>query len=400
MTLVVRFQPWLAIWVTYLTEDRHVSLAHVGMLESFFWAVAVVTEIPTGAFADRVGRKTTFVVALAFEGVAISMFGFANDYVFFILANAAWATGLALWNGNVSAFVYDSLAAEGQEDRFTRRFARVDAATQFTGLAGGIAGGLIAQTISLQAPFILQAPLALAGLVIAFGMQEPPRVSVREQRSYGETVRGAIRVITQRAEIRRLIVLRAGMAISSVAFLVLMQPFVRAHDVPIAAWGLLFAPIGLAAIAGAISSDRLAARFGLVPVLAVGAVGRGGALLVLGLVNSVLLFPAFYVAAALDSLTGPLVNDYINQRSDEHVRATVLSFDALGFSLVMALGAPAAGLIADGSSSGTALAVLGFASLAVAIPAFGAWALAHRRGERSACREHESPPVACEPAAA
>ena len=61
VTFIVRLQPWLVVWITYLTDFRGFSLAQVGLLETFFWGIIIATEIPTGAFSDRYGRRATFL---------------------------------------------------------------------------------------------------------------------------------------------------------------------------------------------------------------------------------------------------------------------------------------------------------------------------------------------------
>jgi hypothetical protein len=51
------FQLWIPIWVVYLQEERGLSLTEVTVLDSLFLLTQVATEVPTGAFADRFGRK-------------------------------------------------------------------------------------------------------------------------------------------------------------------------------------------------------------------------------------------------------------------------------------------------------------------------------------------------------
>ena len=48
---------WLPIWVVYLQQQRGLSLAQIGALDAPFWLVSVLAEVPTGAFADRYGRR-------------------------------------------------------------------------------------------------------------------------------------------------------------------------------------------------------------------------------------------------------------------------------------------------------------------------------------------------------
>jgi len=54
---LMHFQLWWAIWVLYLRDLRGFSLTQITILDALFWGTAVLAEVPTGAIADRFGRK-------------------------------------------------------------------------------------------------------------------------------------------------------------------------------------------------------------------------------------------------------------------------------------------------------------------------------------------------------
>ena len=90
-TLVRQSHPHLAIWVVYLTEFRDLTLAQVGILEGFFWVAALLAEIPTGAFADRYGRRLTFAVGAAVEGTGILVFALASGFAILLPSYVLWS---------------------------------------------------------------------------------------------------------------------------------------------------------------------------------------------------------------------------------------------------------------------------------------------------------------------
>jgi MFS family permease len=377
VTFIVRLQPWFVVWITYLTDFRDFSLAQVGLLETFFWGIIIATEVPTGAFSDRYGRRVTFLVALTLEGLGLAVFAFATNYPVLLASYVLWAAGIAFWQGNVSAYIFDALAAEGREDEFTSRFGRNSALMDASSMIGGLIGGLIASAITLQAPVLLNVPLMLAGLLFVFFMREPPSRRTSERPSYAQTVVGAARAIRRAPEIGLLILLGASLAVSHVAGIMLMQPFLRAHAVPLAIWGVLLVPHGLVNIAGSLGADRVGRALGLRTTLAVSGVVRIAALLALGLTGHVAAFGGFYLIAGFGSLLNPLANAYINERVDEDVRATVLSVDSMGFSTMFAIGAPVAGIIADRSLDG-AFVTIAAAMAVLSVPAYALWLRADR----------------------
>jgi len=53
---LMSFQLWWPIWVLYLQEKRGLSLTQITALESIFWLIILVAQVPAGAIADRQGR--------------------------------------------------------------------------------------------------------------------------------------------------------------------------------------------------------------------------------------------------------------------------------------------------------------------------------------------------------
>ena len=49
----MNFQFWWPIWVVYLQDERGLSLTQITALDSVFWLIIVVAQVPAGAVADR-----------------------------------------------------------------------------------------------------------------------------------------------------------------------------------------------------------------------------------------------------------------------------------------------------------------------------------------------------------
>jgi MFS family permease len=345
-TLLRQSQPHLAVWVVYLTEFRELTLAQVGILEGFFWVAALLAEIPTGAFADRFGRRLTFVVGAAVEGIGILTFGLASDFAILLTSYVLWSLGIAFATGNDTAYLYDSLASEGQQHDYTRRAGRLAALAKGAIMAGSIAGSAIAAAYTLQTPILLAAvPYALA-IPIALRMQEPPRTRPREL-SYGGTLRAAMLALRRSPGVRWLILFQIALSIIFVADFLLMQPFLRSHHVPIAIFGLLQVPVRLAGAAGSVLAHRVADALGLRGAIgATLAVALSG-LALLAAADHVAAFAGFVVFTFATGVIMPSLGAYVNDRTPSEVRATVLSVAPLGTSIAFALAGPTVGIVGD-----------------------------------------------------
>ena len=364
-TLVAQFQPHLAIWVVYLTDYRDLSLTQVGIMEAFFWGVKLVAEVPTGAFADRFGRRLTFLVGTIIEGGGILIFALAGNFPLLLLSYVLWSLGFAFRSGNDSAYIYDALAAEDRESEFAQRQGRFSAAVHIAFTLGGIAGAAFAARTSLALATLAGVVPALLGVGVLLFMQEPPRRGAATHLPYLDTLRGAWRVLSERATLRWAIVFEFMLAAASPANFLLMQPFLGHHDVPVAWFGVAFAPAGLSYAAGSIASARLSKRLSLRRTLGTGVVVVVSALLLLATVDALWVLPAFWVAQFALGAVSPALGAYVNARTESAVRATVLSVVPLGFSFILVIASPLAGIAADVHLG------LGFGALA-AVVALGA----------------------------
>lgn len=362
-TLVGQFQPHLAIWVVYLTDYRHLTLTQVGIMEAFFWGVKMVAEVPTGAFADRFGRRLTFITGSVTEGAGILIFALAGSFPLLSLSYVLWSLGFAFRSGNDSAYIYDALAVEGREGEFAQRQGRFSAALQIAFTLGGIAGAAFAARTSLAAATLAGVAPALLAVGVMVMMQEPPRHGAATHLPYLDTLRAAWRVLREQAALRWAIGFDVMLSASAPAVFLLMQPFLAHHDVPVAWFGLAFAPSGLSHAAGSIVSARVSRRVGLRRTMALGLVIVTGALVLIAAVDAIWVLPAFWLAQFANGAVSPVLGGYVNDRTDSSVRATVLSVAPLGFSVVTMVASPLAGITADIHLG------LGFATLAAVVGA-------------------------------
>ena len=382
-TLVAQFQPHLAIWVVYLTDYRDLSLTQVGIMEAFFWGVKLVAEVPTGAFADRFGRRFTFMVGTIIEGGGILIFALAGNFPLLLLSYVLWSLGFAFRSGNDGAYIYDALAAEGREAEFAQRSGRFGAAVNVAFTAGGIAGAALAAGTSLALATLAGVVPALLAVGVLLVMDEPPRHGQTTHLPYLETLRGAWRVLRERAALRWAIlfdVMLVGAA--SPASFLLVQPFLAHHGVPLAWFGLAYAPSGLAHAAGSIASAPLSRRLGLRRTMAAATAVVTSGLLLVGTIDSVWMLPALWISQFATGTVSPALGGYINDRTESAVRATVLSVGPVGFSLVLMVAGPLAGVAADVhlGLGFIALALLGGVGSGVA---FALWQRADAREVRT-----------------
>src|SRR5437764_4338863 len=95
----ISLQLWISIWVVYLQEERGLSLTQITVLDAPFWLVMVLSEVPTGALADRWGRRLALLVGGLCYAAALFLFGVAESYPLLVLSYLVWSFSMTLASG-------------------------------------------------------------------------------------------------------------------------------------------------------------------------------------------------------------------------------------------------------------------------------------------------------------
>lgn len=341
------FQLWWPIWVLYLTDMRGFSLTQVSGLEALFWVVIVFAEVPTGAVADRFGRRTSLMLSAASTTAAILVFGLATNYWIVLVSYVVWGFGLTFQSGADSALVFESLKAVGRE-RDYQRVAGVGWGIFSLGtLAGMLAGAPIAAATDLAFPILLSSAIAFMALLMAATMKEPELAHDEVRLGYRALIAESARTAWRLPAVRTMLVLSAVLMASTNASFIFAQPFLHAHDVSTQMLGVAQSPMRLGGIMGAVLAYRAVGAFGMRPTLVAAAAVIGVSYAVIGAWDSVFAFAALAPITLMSYLMLPIVSDYLNVRIPSSQRATILSIRQLLFGIVIAAFQPGLGLIAD-----------------------------------------------------
>lgn len=369
----LRFLCWMhlmsAVIIPFFREWGRLSFVQIFALQTWFMLACFLMEVPTGAVADRFGRKVSVACGGFLLAAASLLYGSFPHLAVFVVAEGLFAVAITLISGADEALAYDSLLAQGREAEASRVMARLEAAKLAGILAGALLGAVVASRFGVRWPMLLQAiPLGLSGLV-ALTLVEPTRGrnDAAPGEGYLRLLSGGLHHFRSAPELRALAI--DQIACATVAWLViwLYQLQLARVGVPLALFGVVHAAMGLGQIAllsrvawvehvvG--GKARLARLTALVPALA---------MLGLAAATGVPASIALIVAAAAAGLgRPPLFSGPINRLIPSERRATVLSAVSAARTLAVAVVYPAVGAILDRSLV-AALVFLGVLGLAAA----------------------------------
>ena len=339
-------------------------------LLNFVWAIVIVlAEVPSGALADRIGRRPLIVAAgvcMVLEMTVLLLAPLNGGLVLllFCLANRM-LSGLAeaLASGADESLAYDSLAAESRASEWPDVLAAVmhwqslglllamlvGAAVYdphlMTRVVASLGGDFqVDQGLALRFPIALNLVSAMIVLWLALGMREPHvkpelKKSNTDAQSASDAAGGWHGMLAAGAWILRtpvaLFVIVAGVLIDSVIrlFLTFGSAYYRLIDLPEASYGLIGAAMaGLGMLVAPLARRLVQSGSLLRNFLILAALTFAG---LIGVAFKVPLWGVLFaipLAAAMTAL-GFIVSNTLNEQVRSEQRATVLSFKGLVFNL-------------------------------------------------------------------
>ncbi len=153
LSFLDEFGPIYALYTLWFADHGIDAATLTGVF--ILWAVMqALLEVPTGALADRVDRRSLVAVAQALRAIGLGIW-LVDPSVRGLFAGAVlWALHTALASGAWEALVHDELAATGLADRYATVNARC---SQFANL------GILSSSAAAVALAAVDADLRVAG---------------------------------------------------------------------------------------------------------------------------------------------------------------------------------------------------------------------------------------------
>ena len=335
----------VGVLVLFLTSNR-LSLREIFILEALWSVMQVSLEIPSGYLSDRWGRKPTLVLGTLAKFIGILIYCLSYHFWGFLLAMLFLSTGSSLFSGTDSAMTFDTLLELKEERRYRYVSGRQEFYRFCMEALSSIAGGLIA-LISLRATLWASLCFFAIGPIVAMTLVEPKRHKLQETRHLDAMLNIFQTSVVRNPTIRSILILNSILITMAFALFWFTQPYQEMVQLPLALFGITHAIIVLS---HAFASRYVHAlerwfddRLLLIAISACTVISY----VILGLVSSLWAIVFFFIVRMMWGLTSPLTSDIINRLTTSDIRATVLSFRALGFRLLFAIVAPFLGAAAD-----------------------------------------------------
>ena len=370
-------------------HSRGLNQFQIDSVLATYFVVLFLTDVPTGAFADLLGRRRSYVLGALLRVCAFLLYFVAHHYYVFIIAESIDGIGTTFGNGAIDAWGVDALDDAGYDGLKDRLFSRISQLTTLGFMGSAMIGAYVAD-VDISYPWILGA----AGYVIAGAVGA---LLMHEERPRAAAVR--IAAIPRQIAVNVTDGIRDGLGAHTVLMLSIANaitfaawapywvswPILFDQSLGVGVWiiGWIYCGLAAARLIGAELSARFAVdearRAARVSMLVIAA----SAMLFLGGLfggRPVLSLTMLFVMNLFTGAMQPLVQSWFNEQLESGNRATLLSFNSTFQTMGGAVGLLFAGRIADTAGIPFAWQIAGLISICAA-PVY--WAT-HRRATAAA----------------
>ncbi|WP_425162650.1 MFS transporter [Candidatus Binatus sp.] len=368
-------------------HSRGLNQFQINSVLATYFLVLFLTDVPTGAFADLLGRRRSFVLGAFLRVSAFLLYFVAHHYYVFIIAESIDGVGTTFGNGAIDAWGVDALDDAGYDGLKDRLFSRISQLSTIGFMGSAMIGAYVAD-VNIAWPWILGAGgYVIAGTVGAFLMHDErvraTTVRVADiPRRIAENVGGGIRAGLGANTVLMLSIANA-ITVAAWAPYWVSWPVMFNESLAVGVWiiGWIYCGLSLARLIGAELSARFevdesqrAARVSMLLIAASAMLFLAGLFGGKPVVSLAMLFIMNLFTGAMM----PLVQSWFNEQLESGNRATLLSFNSTFQTMGGAVGLLVAGRIADTAGIPFEWQIAGLISMCAA-PVY--WATRRRETE-------------------
>ncbi len=353
-----------AIYVTFLIHNG-LNLLQVNLVNAVFFSTLFVCEIPTGAFADIFGRKTSFVMACGLMCVSMFVYGSSHTFIGFTVAEILAAIGCTFRSGAFQAWLVDSLKHHGYNGEFNSIFGREGLIRQIGGGIGAVVGSYMAAYNPPLPWFIGGTVMAITTIYAYTVMKEEYFVRgvfswKRGLASMREVAISSIRYGTNHKAVRFILIITCIQIFAVQALNMYWQPYFRDHKVTEQHLGFLFTGMMIALATGSFIASKINCKGKEKRMIIQAQIYTGLLVITTVLIPSLPIIITLFILHEIPrGCWNPLIDSYLQKRIPSNERATIASFCAIAPHIGGVVGLVASGLIAQFLGISTAWIISG-----------------------------------------
>jgi MFS family permease len=335
---------FLAAIIVPFLGSLGLTMQQILITEVVFSAAIVLLEIPSGYFADRVGRKTSMILGAFFWVAGTTFYAFSYEFIGFAIGACLWGFGTSFTSGANEALLYESLIQLKREKEYKKIQGNIFFYGRMSSVVASIAAGFMAVAF-LRLPIYASVFPFIIWFFISLTLKE-----TKHQNEQLETWPHFKKIFQEsfvhNRKLRYFIIYAAITGFFAIEFW-LAQRYWGFLEVPIFYFGIIVAGMGISS--GLLSKfakeieEKVGEKLSLILISVIPIITW----LIFGSFNLIWIVPLFLITSGIRGYCVPVFNTYVQNHTSSDRRATIMSVMNFLRKGVFFIFAPLLGWVAD-----------------------------------------------------
>lgn len=160
----------MPVWVAF--ELQFITLGQMAIIEAVMQLSQLLSELPTGAIADLLGKKASVIIGRIIGVISLIMYATTTSFVGFIWYAVVSGIGDSFVSGAKDALLYDSLKQDKRETHYTKASSKLSLIFQLSFAMAILLGGILSLWGYTTAIYASVTSYSIV-LILSFWLKEP-----------------------------------------------------------------------------------------------------------------------------------------------------------------------------------------------------------------------------------
>lgn len=337
---VIKFAKWFMLYMPIIGlfyADNGLTDIQLFTIQAAYSLSSAFFEIPSGYFADVVGRKKTLIIGSTMGAIGFIIYSTTGSFWAFVIAEIIMGIGQSFISGTDSAMLYDSLHHVNNKEKYLQYEGRITSLGGFAETIAALLGGMIAAFSSLQAVFVVQIFIASLAIPASILLVEPTRKKLVHQ-SFSQIFDISIYALFKHKGLSRSTLLSSIIGVATLTMAWTMQSFFVHHNFSEHSTTIIWVILNITVATVSIFSTQLLRKFGMKNLLLTMVLFIPLGYIAIGSFPLWIVFGCLFIFYFVRGYATPILKDMIQEQCESEIRATVMSVRGMliriGFSIV------------------------------------------------------------------
>lgn len=358
---IVLVQPlfWAPTIILYIQNVGKMDLPSIYFMEAIVLAGCIlITEIPSGALADIIGRKKTLFLASILMLIGVIWTSFIRSPIDVWISNVFCMIAFSVIHGADSSLLFDSLKQVNREKEFIKIRGQAMGNIYLTVAFCSLLAGFLSE-INIRIPFILSIPGILISCFLALKFKEPIIAQKYSFKKQNNLIKLSILLVANNKKIKWIISFSILILVSSKIWFFTYNPYFEEVELSLFYYGIIFFLLNIIAWFFSKNAHFFAEKVNERLCATTIVLFIGLPIFLMGSFISKIMVSMVFFQNIVRGFLSPFLEEMLNQHLTQEKRATVFSIKSVAVGIGQIIGLYSFGIILNFWSLGRSLQILG-----------------------------------------